>query len=197
MNIRVFFPLFLLASALAFPQAAAIDGQIEGVVRDPAGAAVSKASVKARNLGTGLERQGETNQDGYYRFSVLPRGEYEVLVASAGFNNVKQTGITIGAGTTATINIDLSIKSAVTEIVVSASGPVTEPGRTDIGSTLSANQIQVLVFASEPIKSISYRDPETLHRRASLVLRDRVRDSFENLSNSSATGVADSSVRSC
>ncbi len=158
MSLRVFLPLFLFTAALVFPQAAAIDGQIEGIVRDPAGAAVAKATVRARNLGTGLERQGETNEDGYYRFSVLPRGEYEVLVSSAGFNNVKQTGITIGAGMTATINIDLSIKSAVTEIVVSASGPVTEPGRTDIGSTLSANQIQNLPLVSRnPFNFVFYQ----------------------------------------
>lgn len=125
---------------------------------------MAKATVKARNLGTGLERQGETNQDGYYRFSVLPRGEYSVLVSSPGFNNVRQTGITIGAGTTATINIDLSIQSAATEIVVSASGPVTEPGRTDIGSTLSANQIQNLPLVSRNPYNFVFYQPNVTGR---------------------------------
>jgi hypothetical protein len=158
MSLRVFLTTYLLSAALAFPQAAAIDGQIEGIVRDPAGAPIAKATVKAKNLGTGLERNIETNEAGYYRFSVLPRGEYEVVAASAGFNTVRQTGITIGAGTTATINIDLSIKSASTEIVVSASGPVTEPGRTDIGSTLSANQIMNLPLVSRnPFNFVFYQ----------------------------------------
>jgi len=158
MSLRVFFPLFVFTAALAFPQAAAINGQIEGIVRDPAGASVAKANVKVRNLGTGLERQADTNEDGYYRFSVLPRGEYELVVSTSGFNTAKQTGITIGAGSTATINVNLSIKTATTEIVVSASGPVTEPGRTDIGSTLSANQIMNLPLVSRnPFNFVFYQ----------------------------------------
>lgn len=164
MSLRVFLPLFLFAAALAFPQAAAIDGQIEGIVRDPAGAPIAKASVKTRNLGTGLERQSETNEAGYYRFSVLPRGEYEVLVSISGFNSVKQTGIILNAGTTATINIDLSIQSTSTEIVVSASGPVTEPGRTDIGATLSANQVQNLPLVSRNPYNFVFYQPNVTGR---------------------------------
>jgi len=149
---------------VALPQAAAIDGQIEGIVRDPAGAAIAKASVKARNLGTGLERVSETNETGYYRFSALPRGTYEVAVSMSGFNAVKQTGIQIGAGTTATINIDLAISSTSTEIVVSASGPVTEPGRTDIGSTLSANQVQNLPLVSRNPYNFVFHQPNVTGR---------------------------------
>jgi len=164
MSLRVFLPVFLFAAALAFPQAAAIDGQIEGIVRDPAGAPVAKSTVKARNLGTGLERQGETNESGYYRFSVLPRGEYEVVVSASGFNTIKQTGIVLNAGTTATINIDLSIQSTSTEIVVSASGPVTEPGRTDIGSTLGSNQIQNLPLVSRNPYNFVFYQPNVTGR---------------------------------
>lgn len=164
MTSRVLLPLFFLSAALAFPQAAAIDGQIEGIVRDPAGAPIAKASVKARNLGTGLERASETNEVGYYRFSVLPRGEYEVVVSSSGFNTIKQTGIVINAGTTATINIDLSVQSTSTEIVVSASGPVTEPGRTDIGSTLSTNQVQNLPLVSRNPYNFVFFQPNVTGR---------------------------------
>ncbi len=153
------FSLLLLAVALPlFPQAAAIDGQIEGVVRDPSGAAIAKAAVSARNLATGLERKLETNDEGYYRFSILPRGEYEVAVVSSGFTRVKQTGIKIGAGTTATVNFDLGVQSVSTEIVVDAAAPVTEPGRTDIGGTLSRNQVTNLPLVSRnPYNFIFYQ----------------------------------------
>lgn len=164
MTSRVFLPAFLFAAALAFPQAAAIDGQIEGIVRDPAGAPIAKAAVRARNVGTGLERQSETNDAGYYRFSVLPRGEYELVFTASGFGNIKRTGIVINAGTTATIDIDLSIQSTATEIVVSASGPVTEPGRTDIGSTLSSNQVQNLPLVSRNPYNFVFYQPNVTGR---------------------------------
>ena len=158
MSFRVFLPVFVLAASLAFPQAAAIDGQIEGIVRDPSGAAIGNASIKAHNLATGLEREASTSSVGYYRFSVLPRGEYEVIATVSGFNTVKNTGVILNAGTTATINFDLSLKSAATEMVVTSSVAVTEPGRTDIGSTLSGNQVQNLPLVSRnPYNFIFYQ----------------------------------------
>lgn len=158
MRFVAFAVLVALVSLPAFPQAAAIDGQIEGIVRDPAGAAVAGATLKARNVGTGLEREVSSNQEGYYRFSVMPRGIYELSVSAAGFSGVKRTGIEINAGTTATINVDLAISGTATEIVVSAAGPVTEPGRTDIGSTLTANQVQNLPLVSRnPFNFVFYQ----------------------------------------
>jgi hypothetical protein len=158
MSFRVFLPIALVFARLAYPQAAAIDGQIEGIVRDASGAAIAKASVSARNLNTGLERVLETNESGYYRFSILPRGEYEVVFAAPGFGSVKQTGITLNAGTTFTANADLAVKSSSTEIIVSAVAPVTEPGRTDIGGTLSLNQVTNLPLVSRnPFNFVFYQ----------------------------------------
>lgn len=164
MSFRVFIPLLLVFAPLAFPQAAAIDGQIEGIVRDASGAAIAKASVSVRNLNTGLERAQETNESGYYRFSILPRGEYEVLFAAPGFGSVKQTGITLNAGTTFTANADLAVKSASTEIIVSAQPPVTEPGRTDIGGTLSFNQVTNLPLVSRNPYNFVFYQPNVTGR---------------------------------
>ena len=157
LSLRALAALLVFASPV-FPQAAAIDGQIEGVVRDPAGAAVTAATLTVRNLGTGLERKLETNQDGYYRFSVLPRGEYVVSVAISGFTPMRRTGVVLNAGTTATVDFDLALQSTSSEIVVSAEAPVTEPGRTDIGSTLSSNQVLNLPLVSRnPYNFIFYQ----------------------------------------
>jgi hypothetical protein len=48
----------LLAVPSAFGQASAINGQIVGVITDPAGAAVANAKIKAINLATGFTRLG-------------------------------------------------------------------------------------------------------------------------------------------
>ena len=164
MSFKVLLPLVLVFARLAYPQAAAIDGQIEGIVRDASGAAIPKASVTARNLNTGLERAQETNDSGYYRFSILTRGEYEVVFAATGFGGVKQTGITLNAGTTFTANADLAVKSASTEIVVSAVAPVTEPGRTDIGGTLSSNQVTNLPLVSRNPYNFVFYQPNVTGR---------------------------------
>lgn len=150
--------VLFLAALPVFPQAAAIDGQIEGVVRDQSGGVLANATVSARNLGTGLERKVETNEAGYYRFSIIPRGRYEVVAGAKGFASLKKTGIEINAGTTATVDFDLGVQTTSTEVVVSAAAPVTEPGRTDIGGTLSANQVTNLPLVSRnPYNFIFYQ----------------------------------------
>ena len=55
-------------------QSQAINGQIEGIVTDSAGAAVPNATVTVRNIGTGTERSLTTDEGGSFRFPLLPIG---------------------------------------------------------------------------------------------------------------------------
>ena len=58
-------------------QSQAINGQIEGVVVDAAGAAVPNATVTVRNIGTGTERTLTTDEGGHsvFHFCRLVRTE--------------------------------------------------------------------------------------------------------------------------
>jgi hypothetical protein len=140
--------LLIVASAVCFGQAAAINGQIVGTVADPSGAAVAGASVRARNVGTGFTQTVTTSEGGLYRFNVLPLGDYEVKVEAPGFASVRRTGIALNAGATATIDFALSLSSVSSEVVVSAAAPVVDPSRTDLGSTLSNNAVTNLPLVS-------------------------------------------------
>src|SRR5205085_5960283 len=53
--------LFLIAAAALYGQSAAINGQIEGTITDPAGAVVPNAKVEATNDDTGYKRSGTTD----------------------------------------------------------------------------------------------------------------------------------------
>ena len=67
-----------------------IAGDIAGTVVDPSGAAVPDASVVLKSLDTAAVTEGKTNSDGYYRFSLLRPGRYEVTVSKGGFKSVIQ-----------------------------------------------------------------------------------------------------------
>jgi len=141
--------LLLLAGAPAvFGQASAINGQILGVITDPAGAAVASAKVKATNVATGFTASVESSSSGIYRFNVLPLGAYEVLVEAAGFAPTRQTNIVLNAGATATIDFALQVKGVATEVVITASNSVIDPSRTEQGSSLSFNAISNLPLVS-------------------------------------------------
>src|SRR5712691_4057139 len=138
----------LLIAAAAFGQSAAINGQIEGTLTDPSGALVPKAKVEVVNDGTGYKRSADTNESGYFRFALLPLGTYTLTTEVSGFASAKRTGIALSAGTTATINLNLAVATAERTIVVTAEAPVIEPGRTDIGSTVSTNSIANVALVS-------------------------------------------------
>lgn len=136
-----------LAVTTAFGQANAINGQILGVVTDAAGATVAGAKVKVTNTQTGYTNSVETAASGLYRFNILPLGQYELVVESAGFAPNRITGIALNAGST-TINVVLQVGGVATEIVVSASNSVIDPSRTDQGSSLTYNTIASLPLVS-------------------------------------------------
>lgn len=138
----------VLFSALAFGQASAINGQIEGTITDPAGAAVAGVKVQVANEATGFRQQAETNSAGIYRFNVLPLGTYELTAESSGFATVKQTGIVLTGGATRTVDVALQLQSVASEVVVKGDAPITEPGRIDLGATLQQNVINNLPLVS-------------------------------------------------
>ena len=143
----VFTLLTALASA-ALAQSAAINGQVEGTVTDPSGAAVTGAEVTLRHVDTGLVRSQQTDAAGFYRFPLLPLGNYELSVSASGFASARRTGIVLNAGSNAVIDVALTLAATATEIVVSAAPPAAEPGRVDIGSTLSPTQVANLPLIS-------------------------------------------------
>jgi len=131
-----------------FGQASAINGQIIGVITDPAGAAVANAKVKATNAATGFTASVESSASGIYRFNVLPLGAYEVAVDAAGFAPARQTNVVLSAGATATIDFALQLRGVATEVVITASNSVIDPSRTEQGSSLSYNAIANLPLVS-------------------------------------------------
>ena len=67
----------LIASCAAVAFAQSDLGTISGFVRDPSTAIVPNAKVTAQNQ-TGLERQTNTNESGYYTITNIPPGLYTI-----------------------------------------------------------------------------------------------------------------------
>ncbi|HKZ32424.1 MAG TPA: carboxypeptidase-like regulatory domain-containing protein, partial [Vicinamibacteria bacterium] len=140
------FSLLALLSAppLAHAQSQAINGTIEGVVRDTTGAALPGVIVTVTNLETGASRVVTTGQDGVYRALLLPLGGYRVRAELAGFKVVEQTGISLSAGQTISANVTLEVGGVQEVVQVTAESPVTQPGRIDLGRTITEAEIKNL-----------------------------------------------------
>src|SRR5260370_13884252 len=138
----------LLAVTSAFGQSAAINGQIEGTITDPSGAEVPGAKVDVINKGTGYKRSAETDQSGFFRFPLLPLGTYSLTADAKGFMQETRSEIPLSAGQIITINIRVLLAGTERTIVVTSEAPVVEPGRTDLGSTVSSNWVENIALVS-------------------------------------------------
>lgn len=104
----------------ALAQAQGSTGQITGQVRDAAGAAVAGASVKATNTQTGLELSATANQDGLYRFVLVPPGIYNLTAQASGFSKTDVTNASVKVGQISEINITLGVGAVAETITVTA-----------------------------------------------------------------------------
>ena len=82
----------VLAGALPLhAQSQAINGTIEGVVRDGTGAVLPGATVTVSNVETGQQRAVTTDSAGEYRAPLLSLGAYRVKAELQGFKTVERT----------------------------------------------------------------------------------------------------------
>ena len=128
----------------AIAQSQAINGTIEGVVRDTTGAALPSVTLTVSQVETGARRVLSTGADGSYRALLLPLGDYRVRAELTGFKAVEQTGIRLSAGQTLSADFTLEVGGVQEVIQVTAESPVTQPGRIDLGRTITEAEIKNL-----------------------------------------------------
>ncbi|HET6181861.1 MAG TPA: TonB-dependent receptor, partial [Candidatus Sulfotelmatobacter sp.] len=149
-SLRQFRPFFLLVVLLLLctvASSAQYSGNIQGVVSDPAGAAITGASVQLLDVDTGVSSTTKTSDTGNYRFSSLPPGNYVVTAEAAGFRKT-ESKFTLSTSETKGLNLALSIGSAQQTIVVEVAPPAVDTDDSRLQATLSADTVRDLPSAN-------------------------------------------------
>ena len=120
LSLRLWSLLILLLFCL--PAFAQYSGNIQGVVSDPAGAAINGASVQLRNADTGVTATITTSDSGNYRFSSLPPGNYVVTAEAKGFRKTEST-FTLSTSETKGINFALPLAATQQTVTVEVTPP--------------------------------------------------------------------------
>jgi hypothetical protein len=118
-----------------------VTGAISGRVTDPQGAIVPNATVTVTNTGTNGVVTVNANDDGGYRASNLQPGTYRVETTVSGFAPAKADNILVEVGQTTTVNIPLTIGTAIAEVEVTGEAPVINTN--DNSNTTSINQTSI------------------------------------------------------
>ena len=107
----------LFVSSLDVYAQTASTGALTGTVTDPSGAIIQNANITLRNHGTNETLTAATDQDGLYRFALLPAGEYELTVEAAGFSPVVTRQVMIHITEVRSIRTQLAVKDVKEEVI--------------------------------------------------------------------------------
>jgi hypothetical protein len=137
--------LLLTTASLTFAQAVTSGtGAVNGRVTDASDAVMPGVTVTLTSPSQMGTRTAVTDSDGMYRFTAVTPGDYAVVFELAGFSTVRNEGIRVSLGFTATVNTQLKLASLQESVTVTGQSPVVDTSATSIGNTFDAKQLSAL-----------------------------------------------------
>jgi hypothetical protein len=137
--------LFLLSS---FGWAQEVTGSIVGTVLDPNGAAVTGATITARDLDRGTILTTTTNDEGAFNISGVPAGRYEVQAAAKGFQGAVNRNLTITLNQTARLNFQLRVGQTVETVEVTGAAPLLQTDTSLLGNVVDSATLSALPLST-------------------------------------------------
>ncbi len=136
------FVLVVLLNAIsAFGQAT---GSISGTVADASGAAIAEAAVQVKNVGTGIARTVQSDDQGRYRAPELGIGDYEISASRMGFSTEVRTGITLTVGANPVVDFQLAVGQQTQTVTVEGQVSQVETQSTGLGALVESKQMRDL-----------------------------------------------------
>jgi hypothetical protein len=158
MKLRLVVVFVLLSTVVLVGQT--FRGTILGSVTDPSGAYVAGATVKVRNVATGLERTTVTSADGSYAVSELPIGSYSVTVTLTGFQTSITNTVEVNVATER--RVDVALKTGKVSEQVEVSGEELsniETTSAELGGTLTSQTIADIPVNGRDYTKLIYLNP--------------------------------------
>ncbi|HLJ18148.1 MAG TPA: carboxypeptidase regulatory-like domain-containing protein [Bryobacteraceae bacterium] len=119
-------------------------GTIFGTVTDSSGAAVTGAKVSILNVDTNTATNTETNSQGYYTSPPLIVGNYQVVVAQAGFKKEVRSGVSLQVDQHAEIDLQLTVGAVGESVEVTAETPMVNTENASVGQVIENKRVQEL-----------------------------------------------------
>jgi hypothetical protein len=132
---------------------------IVGTVSDPSGAAIPNANVTVSNPAVGFTRSYQSNSAGEYTAARIPLGNYVVSAEISGFQALRRTGITVDAGQTLRVDMQLKVGTASQEVTVEGNVPTVATDTSAIAGVVVGKQISELSIPSRNFVNLAVLIP--------------------------------------
>jgi len=133
--------------------AAQFSSAVQGTVLDPSASAVPNAKITLKNARTGISSDLQSNSAGFYRFSALAPGEYELRVEAAGFR-ASTVAVPLTTGQTRDMNVTLEVQSTGESVSVTAEAPALDVSESRQQLTMDQKKIRDLPLLNNSIFAI-------------------------------------------
>src|SRR5215469_6364798 len=125
---------------------------LKGVVYDPQGAVITRASITVTNASTGFTKTVKSNPDGSYVIPVLQPGVYQIIFESQGFQKEVVRTFTLEVGTVSTFDAHMKVGTASETVEVTGdSAPIVQTTQTQ-----QADYINLIAEQNIPSVSRDY-----------------------------------------
>lgn len=136
--------LYLVLFLFAGTTSAQENAQITGVVSDPTGAVVPKASVSVTNPATSETRRTVSDSAGVYSIPNLHIGTYSLTVAAPGFSTYTKTDIVINVASTVKEDVQMTVGSSAQRVTVRANALHLQSETNEVSDLITGKQITQL-----------------------------------------------------
>lgn len=144
LNFR-FSVILLLTLSLAAPALAQeATGRVVGTVTDSQGAAIPGTRIVVRNIGTNVDSETVTNDQGFYQVLHLPVGTYTVTAEHEGFTKVITAAAPLDINQSLRMDMHMRVGSVKETVQVQADTAQVETLNAVLGGTVTGKPIQDL-----------------------------------------------------
>jgi len=158
---RFLFTTFLLTLTGFALHAQTNNGAIAGSILDSSGGAIAAAEVTATGVETHSVYSTVSSSTGFYRFSDLVLGSYNVTVAAKGFKVAELTGVVVQINTTASLDITMQPGDVKETLTVVADAPRIQTETSEMGTVVGTKEIIDLPLSLSATSQSFLRSPET------------------------------------
>ena len=115
-----------------------VTAAVVGTITDPAGAAVSGATITATSVERGTTYTAVTNDSGLYRISAVPVGTYTLTVDKSGFSTAAREPFVLTVDQVARIDVALKLGKQSETVKVSGMAPILKTQTTQVDTVINA-----------------------------------------------------------
>jgi hypothetical protein len=157
--------LFVIACfcllGLAPASLAQSNGSFSGTVADKTGATIAGAKITATSQGTGVSRDGVSDDAGHYLIPLLPVGIYTLHVEFSGFQPSDTKDLRLQVDEAREVDFTLAPSSVSSTVEVSAAEVAVETTNASLGQVITAQQVTELPLNGRDFVQLATLTPGT------------------------------------